>query len=609
MTQDDVDELAPEMVTECLEALDDVEAALLEVEAVATLGEVPDVQQVDRAFRGMHTLKGIAGFLEADVIVAVSHGAENVLDRLRTRQEVPHAGCLGALAESVDVLRELLGGWLEGERGPRPDDLIAALEDLVRESDEPESEPTAKEPEVARPAPTPEEPADVSEPADGSEPGDGSDPDVGSAPDAIDEPEHAALEPDPPAQPVANRPPVEGPAETRSRAQPVPGIRVPISKLDELVNLVGELILAENSLLHHVDGSEAIDQDVVEPLHRITRDLQDLVMSVRMVPIRSTFQRMRRIAMDIARKQGKRIQLVLEGGATEVDKTVIEAISDPLLHLVRNACDHGIGTPEERREEGKPETGVLRLHARHESGEVQILIEDDGQGLDTDRILAKARAAGLVPNKHRPPDAAIHMLVFAPGLSTREQVTSVSGRGVGMDVVQTGITGVGGSVQIDSVRGRGTRFLIRLPLTLAIVDGMLFRRGTHTLAIPLTGIREIVPASNLKSLRMPGGVEMIDVFGTTVRLLDLPRELGPCDGGLLVILQDDQRLVALRTDALIGQQQLVVKPMPPLLERQFGWSGCTILSSGAIGLLVDVKSIVERGYPRSDVGWEGLHAG
>lgn len=381
-------------------------------------------------------------------------------------------------------------------------------------------------------------------------------------------------------------------------------IHVNVGKLDELMDLVGELVIAEAMVTQNPDvvGLHLEQfQKAARHLQKITKEIQDKVMEIRMVPLANTFRRMHRVVRDMSRKLGKNVELRLVGEDTEVDKNIIEHITDPLMHLVRNAVDHGLEPAGERLEAGKPETGTVTLEALNNGGEVLILVRDDGRGLNGRNILEKAKAAGLL---HRPEadmtDKEIFQLIFLPGFSTKEEITEYSGRGVGMDVVQQNIAGVGGTIAVDSRPGEGTVFTIRIPLTLAIIDGMNVRVGEALYTIPTTSIRESFKARGRDVITDPDGNEMIMVRGECYpvlrihRLFRVPADRPDIRDGVLIMVEQDGRSICLFVDELLGQQQVVVKALPPYirsLNRVRGISGCTLLGDGSISLILDIQGL------------------
>ncbi len=381
-------------------------------------------------------------------------------------------------------------------------------------------------------------------------------------------------------------------------------IRVGIEKIDSVINLVGELVITQSMLSTFGDNFELghLQQlrEGLEQLDRNTRELQENVMRMRMLPISFVFNRFPRMVRDVSGQLGKQVDLELHGEGTELDKTLLEMIGDPLVHLVRNALDHGIEGPGERRAAGKPEAGVLRLNAYHKGGNIIIEVADDGAGLDRDRILAKARTKGLVEEGREPADNEIHEFIFHPGFSTADAVNDLSGRGVGMDVVQRNIKALGGNIDIATHAGTGTTFTIRLPLTLSILDGQLVRVGDDTYVIPLVSIIESlqVKSENLNSIA--GKAELYklrDDYIPVVRLHELfglPDSGAHLDGALLVVVEGDGRKAGVLVDDLLGQQQVVVKSLETNFQRIEGMSGATILGDGTVALIMDSAGLIQR---------------
>ncbi len=372
-------------------------------------------------------------------------------------------------------------------------------------------------------------------------------------------------------------------------------------KLDILINLVGELVIAESMVTRCPAVAHVEDEYYNRAKHQLRRicdDLQDVAMSVRMIPLSATFRKMIRLVHDLGTKTGKKIKLNLVGEETEVDKTVIEQIADPLVHIVRNSCDHGIETPEARMAAGKPEMGEVILEGKHEGGEVWITIKDDGNGLNRDKILSKALDKGLVGNEAKDwPDDRIFKLVFEPGFSTADKVTDVSGRGVGMDVVKRNIEKLNGRIDIASKQGQGSTFTLRIPLTLAIVDAMLVRVGQGKYMIPTLTIRESLVPTMSQVTVTPEGREILRLREEMVPVVRLYDVFG-CDAdatklkdGILIVAEDGGRSYAFFVDEIIGQQQTVIKGLPDYIGEANGFSGCTILGDGTVSLIVDVGAV------------------
>ncbi|MFT5585404.1 MAG: two-component system chemotaxis sensor kinase CheA [Cognaticolwellia sp.] len=377
-------------------------------------------------------------------------------------------------------------------------------------------------------------------------------------------------------------------------------LRVDVRKLDLLMDLVGELIIAETAVTHDtVEGPRELEKAMAQ-LSRVTRSLQDVAMSLRMVAIADTFNKMKRLVRDVSTKQGKKVSLNITGEETEVDKTVAEIIADPLVHLMRNAVDHGMETPEERRAAGKPSKGVLNLEARHQAGEIWITVSDDGKGMDRSGILDKAVERGLVHRERGDTlsDSEVFAFVFEPGFSTSEVVTAISGRGVGMDVVKKNIERVKGRIEVTSILGQGTRFTLRIPLTMAIIEGMLVRVGSASFTIPLLSIRESFVTRTGAITRLTSGQELVrirDELLPVIRLKELyklPEGEEDIENGVLVVLESDRELVCLFVDELVGQRQTVVKGLSSYLGEVRGLSGCTVMGDGRISLILDVAGIL-----------------
>jgi len=388
----------------------------------------------------------------------------------------------------------------------------------------------------------------------------------------------------------------------RTKKSEASSIRVDTDKIDKLINLVGELVITDsmiNDLSQKLTPAQIpVLRELVKQLGRNTRELQERVMSVRMVPIGSAFQRFPRLVRDLAQKSGKQIHLALSGEETELDKTVIEAIGDPLTHLVRNSADHGLEGPEERRANGKSEQGTIRLNAFQEGGNICITVEDDGRGLNREKILTKAIANGVITEEENLTDEQVWQLIFRPGFSTADQITDVSGRGVGMDVVRRNIEGLGGTVNIQTQEGKGSKLMLKLPLTLAIMEGMTVRVGAEQYIIPLLAVTETIQPKQTDLETMVGRGEVVGLRGDWLPMLRLydtfhttPTVTDPCQA-LLVIVESEGERVAVLVDELIGQQQVVIKSLEQNYQKVEGVGGATILGDGQVALIVDVPGII-----------------
>jgi two-component system chemotaxis sensor kinase CheA len=408
-----------------------------------------------------------------------------------------------------------------------------------------------------------------------------------------------------PAAPVVDVKPAARKAETRSGETT---LRVSVEKVDQLINLVGELVITQAMLAQTSAGLDAVlHQKLLTglvDLERNTRDLQESVMSIRMIPMSVVFSRFPRMLRDLAAKLGKKVEFVTHGDATELDKGMVEKITDPLTHLVRNSCDHGIEMPAERAACGKPEAGTITLAASHQGGNIVIEVRDDGKGLKRDVLLRKAREKGIAAPDSMS-DAEVWNLIFAPGFSTADAVTDVSGRGVGMDVVKKNITSLGGSVEVSSAEGHGMSVKVRLPLTLAIMDGMSVGVGDECYILPLSSVVEsfLVEPGRVKTVAGSGRV--VEVRGEYLPVLDLERVFAVHgaarrDGAaILVVVQSDGERIALMVDSLLGQQQVVVKNLESNYRKVPDVSGATIMGNGRVALIVDVGSLVRSTRQRS----------
>ncbi len=400
-----------------------------------------------------------------------------------------------------------------------------------------------------------------------------------------------------------NTEPAKGKAREKKSSNKSEGsIRVSISKIDALINLVGELVITQSMLSQFGEDFEMSQLDVLRDglneLERNSRELQQTAMQIRMLPISTSFNRFPRLVRDLSSKLGKKVELQISGETTELDKTVLEKIGDPLVHLVRNSLDHGLEAPEVRRAAGKPETGVLKLDAYHEGGNIVIDVIDDGAGLNKAKIFQKAVERGLVAADAQLDDDEINNLIFQPGFSTAEVVSDVSGRGVGMDVVRRNIEDLGGSVYIMSEEGKGSTLRITLPLTLAIIDGQLVRVGECQYVIPMLSIDESLQVDPKMVRRYKGQADLYHLREEYIPILDLKEAFNleddkeKTDEGLLVVVEVERRRVGLLVDELLSQQQVVIKSIERNFRKVNGFSGATILGDGAVALIIDTAELV-----------------
>ncbi|GHT10061.1 hypothetical protein FACS1894170_01600 [Planctomycetales bacterium] len=596
-------QLSPEMrqgfVVEANEQIENAEQGLLAVVG----GDANPTEQLKDTFRNIHSLKGNCGFMGLVHLEHLSHTMETLLDGLRNGDIPPEEKYVGKLLALLDVLRDGVKDIDEGGNG-KVDNLSGHIHDLQVLLSQASGQPAPPAPAPAAPP----KPAPAAEPTDAEL--DAQIAAAFAARDAAKAAEKAAAAasapappkpaaPTPAAAPVAPAAPQAAAAQTTQKAKQ--DIRVDLHKLDILINLVGELVIAESMVTRCPAVAQVEDEYYNRAKHQLRRicdDLQDCAMSVRMIPLSATFRKMIRLVHDLSTKSGKKIKLNLVGEETEVDKTVIEQIADPLVHIVRNSCDHGVELPEDRIKSGKSDQGEVTLEGKHEGGEVWITITDDGRGLNRDKIMSKAIERGLAgPEIKDWPDDRIFRLVFEPGFSTADKVTDISGRGVGMDVVKRNIEKLNGRIDIASKPGQGSTFTLRIPLTLAIVDAMLVRVGGGKYMIPTLTIREsLVPTLNQVTIT-PEGREILRLREEMLPIVRL-YDVFACDpgatklkDGILIVAEDGGRSFAFFVDEIIGQQQTVIKGLPEYIGESNGFSGCTILGDGTVSLIVDVGAV------------------
>ncbi len=577
ISKDEID-MVVGFIEEATEHLDAIEAAVLEVERSPS-----DAEAIDSLFRPFHTIKGAAGFLNLRDIVSLTHEAETLLDQARRNERQVTHGLIDLVFEVVDILKVQFEGIRNhladpiGEIVPQPPigSMIANLRNVVAGRFEPMgSSSSAGDPNmqsgenpVERDS-IPQQPVDVSE----------------QAPNANQSGQEPVMQ-----------------NEAKSNAAKSSGdqsVRIDTAKLDALVDMVGELVIAQTQVSASplVANDPRLAKDVTRST-KIVRDVQDAAMAMRMIPIGPTFQKMARLVRDVARKVGKNVELAISGEDTELDKNVIQQIGDPLVHMVRNAVDHGIEPADVRIAAGKPASGNVELSAYHSGGNIVIEITDDGKGLNAEALIRKAVEKGIIGEDDQLSEEQAYDLIFAPGFSTAETVTGVSGRGVGMDVVRRNIENLRGKCEINSTPGKGSTFSIRLPLTLAIIDGMVLRVGTERFIIQTVTVENALrPTSEqISSVQHKGSV--LNARGRLIPLVHLGPLFGssetidPCDA-IVVIAQYEGGEVGIVVDELIGQQQVVIKPLGERFQKLRGISGAAILGDGKVGLILDVPGIV-----------------
>lgn len=581
-------ELLANFLLEAQEHLEGIETRLVYLEQ-----HPDDLEAVNAIFRPFHTLKGVAGFLNLGQIQELSHEVEWLLDRVRDGQVMVSVELVNLVLDAVDLLKAMLADLQEAMtegRGPATFEL-AAIKASIAQVDATSAKPKARL-------------GDILVEQEGVAPED--------LHEALDR--QKTLEHSPPLgeilvqegkvapQKVAKAL-VQQMAEAKPAVEAAPvteTVKVDIAKVDNLVDLMGELVIVQSQVRQNQKIGELADQKLERDLGqmgRITSELQKISMSLRMVPIGATFRKMTRLVRDLSLKMGKEVNLQLEGEDTEIDRSMVEAIYDPLVHLVRNAVDHGLEGPEARLSQGKERTGNLWLRAYHKGGDIIIEIEDDGRGLDREAILAKARERGLVAPDETPSPERIDHLIFEPGFSTAKEVTNVSGRGVGMDVVKETINRLRGKIDIASRRGEGSRFLLRLPLTLAIIDGMVVQVGAERYILPTVGVLETLRPDRNDCFTVQGEGELIRVRNQLIPLLRLHRLFGGDDGlthpseALVMVVEHEGHKRALLVDDILGKQEIVIKSLGPLFQSIEGLAGGTILGDGRVGLILDLAGL------------------
>ncbi|HVT88092.1 MAG TPA: chemotaxis protein CheA [Tepidisphaeraceae bacterium] len=543
--------LVAEFVGEAASHMDSAEASLLALE------EQPgDPEHINSVFRAFHTIKGVAGFLNFRQIGALAHVAENLLDRARKGIAPLDDEAVQLVLNSVDTMRRMVAATSVAAQTNQPPAREETLESLLQS--------------------------------------------LGVKAGSVKQTSQSAS-PTPQVATQAKAAPAAPPMTTNS-ASTDNTVKVSTERLDSLINTVGELVIAQSMVSRDVEaGLTSTTQRLgrnMSHLGKITRSLQDLAMAMRMVPVQGVFQKMARLARDVARKAGKEIDFVQVGAETELDRNVVEAVSDPLVHMVRNAIDHGVELPDDRVKAGKPAIGKVQLKAYHKAGSVVIEISDDGRGLNKSKILAKAIACGIVKPGQEMSEEEIFRLVFHAGLSTAEKVTDISGRGVGMDVARKNVEALRGRIEISSVEGKGSVFTIRLPLTLAVIDGLVVRVGTERYIIPITSVeRSFCPQSQQLSTVQSTG-EVCFVRDRLIPVVRLHRVFAVNNAqqdptqALLVIAQADQDSCCLMVDELVGQQQVVIKSLGEQLGTVKGISGGAILGDGNVSLILDVPGLI-----------------
>jgi two-component system chemotaxis sensor kinase CheA len=532
--------------------------ARIETELLALEREPASAEPLHSVFRGYHTIKGLAGFLEFAEIRDVSHEVETALDLARNGKLAVTGTMIDVVLQSADYLRKEI------------DRVEARLNGL--ETSEPANPAALLELVAGLQLQSSAEAAGSQQRRDGF--------DVARVDAIADELKKAA-----------------GSGGTGAERA---AVRVDASKLDHLLDMVGEMVIAQSMVMLDSENSAGAASKMsrnLTQLARVTEEVQKTAVALRMVPIGSLFRRVQRFVRDLSRKLGKQAVLQLSGEETEIDKAIVEDLADPLLHMVRNAIDHGVELPDERAAKGKPASATITLRARHQAGSILIEISDDGRGLDSEKILAKARERGLIDESSVLTQGEIFQLILEPGFSTAARVTDTSGRGVGMDVVRKQVQKLRGKIEIQSESGRGTSFILKLPLTLAIIDGLVVRSGGERYVVPIYAVKQVLrpPASAISSIQ--NHKEMVMVRDELMPLVRLDKRFGLKAGrtapspGMLIVAESDDNRFGLLVDEFLGKQEVVIKGLGEALKNIPGVAGGAILGDGRVGLILDLNGI------------------
>jgi two-component system chemotaxis sensor kinase CheA len=570
--------------TELLEKLDD--------DLVSLEKNVDDTELMNRIFRSIHTVKGASSFLGFDLLVRVTHRTEDVLNRLRKGELVVTPEVMDVILEAVDLVKVLVNDIKAGDVQEREiDGTIAKLEPLMTSAAAVAVPPAGEQPSVAD-APQTETASPVVEPAPASSQG-------SPAPETK---APAKLAPPVPAKTI--KPQSEDLSDNTT-------VRIDVKRIDDLMNQVGELVLERNRMLQldsdfrsgtNLDNFSEEFGKLAKRINFITSEVQMQVLKIRMIPVEKVFKKFPRIVRNISRDMGKEVDLQIFGEETELDRSVVDEIGDPLTHLIRNALDHGIEMPEDRVKAGKPRMGTVVLSANHEGNQIVISIKDDGKGIDPERIAAKALEKGLLTQAQLAAMGTREVLdlIFLPGFSTKEVTTDLSGRGVGMDVVRTNIKRLNGIIDIKNELGQGTQFLLRLPLTLAIIQSLLVEVEGEIYSIPLAAVFETLRVEG-NEFHMVGGQEVMRLRDSVLPLVRLERLFNVQNTGRLreacyvVIIGVAEKRLGVIVTRLLGQQEVAIKSLGKYLSNLPGIAGSTILGDGRVALIVDPVGLIEGG--------------
>ncbi|MGO9315205.1 MAG: chemotaxis protein CheA [Syntrophobacteraceae bacterium] len=578
-------ELLKEFIEEAKEHLSTIELNMLGLET-----NPEDTEAINTVFRPFHSIKGVAGFLNLTEIHHLSHEVENLLDSARSGKLAITDSVIDIVLGGTDILKGLLEELERGEGGRKESSPLVKnfLEKVKNFSGDPSvgsQIPVRKIGKIlVEHGVLEDEAVDAI-----AEKGKSEGMKFGEA--AIEE---GAASPREVSRALR---------EQRHNTESAASVRVDTRKLDNLVDMVGELVIAQSMVLQNTEMLKIKDQKLQKDsvqLIRITAELQRISMSMRMVPIKSTFQKMTRLVRDLSKKTGKEVVLNMKGEETEIDRNMVEEIYEPLVHMVRNSIDHGVEVPEERTRLGKDPTGTILIAAEQKGGNIVIDIEDDGRGLDSKRIREKAIERGIISSSDQLDEGAIFDLIFHPGFSTNDKVTEVSGRGVGMDVVKKCVERLRGKMEVSSQFGKGSSFHMKIPLTMAIIDGMIIQIGSERFIVPTISLKESLKLSKEAYFTVHGSGELVKVRDSMMPLVRLhdffdeePKYRNAWEG-LLLVVTEGMKSYCLLADAIVGRQEVVIKSLGGLFRQLPGISGGAILGDGKVALIIDVKGIISQ---------------
>ena len=583
-------DLYQDFINEAREHLSSIELNIINLEQ-----NPHDLEVINSIFRPFHTIKGVSGFLNLEAINKLSHAAENMLDAARSGELNINEQAIDVILEAVDMLKAMIDDLENQITTKQPTGQKFPVQELIKKIEAIYLVEKMKQ-EAPPPPPKLQKTGEIlvekgvveeDEVKEALEKQKTTSAKIG---------EILVKEKKVPAKEVTKA------IRSQRAAKTSATIKVDTQKLDSLIDMIGELLITQSMIRQNPVIEGIKDQKLVRDisqLSRITTELQKISMSLRMVPIKETFQKMIRLVRDLSKKSGKKVQLVMQGEETEIDRNMVEELYDPLVHMIRNSVDHGIEMPEERAAKGKPEIGTVELMAYHKGGNIVIEIKDDGRGLDKEKILKKAIERGIIHSGEDLSDQEVYQLIFRPGFSTAEKVTEVSGRGVGMDVVKKALEKLRGKVEIKTEKDKGTTFIIKLPLTLAIIDGIIVKVGNERYILPTIAVQEVFRPNKSQYNTYAEQAEMINVRDNlfpVVRLHKLfnvePKYTKPWEA-LMVLVESENERKCLMVDDVLGKQEVVIKSLGEGLGRVKGIAGGAIMGDGKVGLILDVTGIFE----------------